>query len=274
MIFFSSGDEDRNRSRDEQYQHQHQHKSHSRKNVIEVIDSPEDYADLDTNDKYKMIKYKTDKPPEDPETIKRRAKFLDADREMTKRKELAREELEARRILRREKKTESPRSHKRGSHQKLHRQRPSSEDPSVIQLSESEDDDDDDDEVDDEDKRYNIQTHLFECIHLNFYVNSSQSEKDDDDEDDDDDTDTNSGTNTKSNYSRSDEQSDVPTSPLSIGDLTKSEHRRRHSRSRSKSNSKGRSSSRSQSRSRSRSRSASRSTRSHSRSTSRDSQSE
>lgn len=129
-----SGEEDRNRSRDDQ------HKSHSRRNVIEVIDSPEDYADLDSNEKYKSVKYKTEKQLEDPETIKRRAKFLDADREMTRRKEMAREELEARRELRREKrnKSESPHSHKRAHHKSRRNRSP--EDDSIIQLSESDDD--------------------------------------------------------------------------------------------------------------------------------------
>lgn len=139
MFRFCSGEDERTRPRDDQY------KSHSKKSVIEVIDSPEDYADLDSNDKYKSVKYKqTDRQLEDPETIKRRAKFLDADREMTRRKEMAREELEARRELRREKRSsESPRLHKRSSHNKSHRQRHSPEDEaSVINLSESDDDED------------------------------------------------------------------------------------------------------------------------------------
>ncbi|XP_031640338.1 serine/threonine-protein kinase PITSLRE isoform X2 [Contarinia nasturtii] len=250
QMYQRNGEEERNRPRDEQ----HQHKSHSKRSVIEVIDSPEDYGDLDPSEKYKSVKYNktTEKPPEDPETIKRRAKFIDADREMTKRKELAREELEARRVSRREKGNidESPPSYSH-KHHKSHRRHRSPGEHSVIQLSESDDDDEDDD---DDDK-------------------SSHSEKDDDD---DDDTDSDSGTNTKSNYSRSDDQSDVdvPASPLSVGDLSKSEHRRRHSRSQSKSRSKSHSKSRSTSRSRSRSRSISRSTRSHSRSTSRESRSD
>lgn len=111
--------------------------------MIEVIDSPDDYNDHD-NEKYKSDKYKLDKSSEDPELIKRRAKLLEAEREMTKRKVLAREELEARRELRREKtsNSRSPHAHKRKSHHKSHRRNQSPGEHSVIQLSESEDDDD------------------------------------------------------------------------------------------------------------------------------------
>lgn len=140
IIVTHSGESDNARSKAEK--EHYQHKSHSKKNIIELIDSPEDYSELDA-EKYKSDKCKTDRAPEDPETIKRRAKFLDADREMTKRKELAREELEARREMRREKRTsESPHTHHRRSRHKSHRQNQSPEEHSVIQLSESEDDDD------------------------------------------------------------------------------------------------------------------------------------
>lgn len=228
--------------------------------MIEVIDSPDDYNDHDNE------KYKSDKSSEDPELIKRRAKLLEAEREMTKRKVLAREELEARRELRREKTSQSrsPHAHKRKSHHKSHHKRNQSPgEHSVIQLSESEDDDD---------KRY-----VLYHARLSFYqfdINSylipvCSSGRDDDD--DENDTASDSASNTKSNDSRSDEQSDyeIPTSPLSVGELTKSEHRRRRSRSRSKSRSKSHSTSRSRSPSRSQSHSRSRS-----HSTSRDSRSE
>lgn len=133
----SSGEAERSRFEKDHY---HQ-KQHSKKNVVEVIDSPEDYTEID-NEKYKSDKYK-EKAPEDPETIKRRAKFLDADREMTKRKELAREELEARREWRREKgmTSVSPRPHKKGSRHKSHKRHHHTPEESVIQLSETEDDD-------------------------------------------------------------------------------------------------------------------------------------
>lgn len=137
-----SGEADRNRSEKDHYQQYNKH--HSKKSVIEVIDSPEDYTEID-NDKYKSDKYK-EKIAEDPETIKRRAKFLEADREMAKRKVLAREELEARRELRREKgnSSVSPHSHKQSSRHKSqrHQHRTSKDERSVIQLSESENDDD------------------------------------------------------------------------------------------------------------------------------------
>lgn len=143
FIFFCSGEADRNRTEKDQHYQQQQYKHHSKKSVIEVIDSPEDYTEID-NEKYKSDKYK-EKVAEDPETIKRRAKFLEADREMAKRKELAREELELRRELRREKgnSSVSPHTHKQSSRHKLHRrhQRASNE-QSVIHLSESENDDD------------------------------------------------------------------------------------------------------------------------------------
>lgn len=137
----NSGESDRNRSEKEHYQQYN--KYHSKKGVIEVIDSPEDYTEID-NDKYKMDKYK-EKVPEDPETIKRRAKFLEADREMAKRKELAREELEARRELRREKgiSSVSPHTHKQSARHKSQRHHHrTSKERSVIHLSESENDDD------------------------------------------------------------------------------------------------------------------------------------
>lgn len=142
MFFFKlSGESENPRSRSDK--EHYQQKPHSRKDVVEVIDSPEDYAELE-NEKYKSDKYKADKALEDPELIKRRAKLLDADREMTKRKVLAREELEARRELRREKGnvSESPHSHKRKSHHKSNRRHRSPGEHSVIQVSESEDDDD------------------------------------------------------------------------------------------------------------------------------------
>lgn len=138
----SSGEADRNRSEKEHYQQYNKH--HSKKSVIEVIDSPEDYADIDS-DKYKMDKYKEKAVVEDPETIKRRAKFLEADREMAKRKELAREELEARRELRREKgnSSVSPHTQKHSARHKSQRhQHGASKEQSVIHLSESENDDD------------------------------------------------------------------------------------------------------------------------------------
>lgn len=109
-----------------------------------MIDSPEDYTEIE-NEKYKSDKYKEKVAVEDPETIKRRAKFLEADREMAKRKELAREELELRRELRREKgnSSVSPQAHKQSSRHKLHRRHERvSNEQSVIHLSESENDDD------------------------------------------------------------------------------------------------------------------------------------
>lgn len=131
---------DRNRSEKDHYQQQYKH--HSKKSVIEVIDSPEDYTEIE-NEKYKSDKYK-EKVVEDPETIKRRAKILEANREMAKRKELAREELELRRELRREKgnSSVSPQPQKQNSRHKSHRRNERTDEQSVIHLSESENEDD------------------------------------------------------------------------------------------------------------------------------------
>lgn len=133
-----SGDAENARHRSDKEQ-QYQYKYHGKKTVVEVIDSPEDYEILDA-EKYKSDKYKT---IEDPELIKRRAKLLEADREMNKRKELAREELEARRELLREKEfeTRSPRSHKRSSHHRSHKKKHSSP-HEVIHLSDASDSND------------------------------------------------------------------------------------------------------------------------------------
>lgn len=138
-----SGDAENTRHRSDKEQ-QYQYKYHGKKTVVEVIDSPEDYEILDA-EKYKSDKYKT---IEDPELIKRRAKLLEAEREMNKRKELAREELEARRELLREKEftTRSPRSHKRSSHHRSHKKKHSSP-HEVIHLSDASDESNDENET-------------------------------------------------------------------------------------------------------------------------------
>lgn len=206
------------------------HKQRTKKSVIEVIDSPEDYHEIDSRQR----------SPEDLELIARRAKLLDANREMDKRKEKAREELEARRELRRSGKDDSP--HRGSRHSASHKRKHHIKENAIMNI----------DNTDDEDNG--------DSVNNDHEVNEDD---DDDDEEDDDDTASDSGTNTKSEYSESEHsEGELPTSPLSVGELTKSEHRRnRKSHSTSKSIS---------SRSRSRSRSArSRSSRSRSRSGSR-----
>lgn len=177
------------------------HKQRTRKSVIEVIDSPEDYHDIDMS---------RQRSPEDPELIARRAKLLDANREMDKRKEKAREELEARRELRRGGKDDSP--HHRSRHSSSHKRKHLNKDDAIVNLDNTDDDD-------------------------NAESLNNDDDDDDDDEEEDDDTASDSGTNTKSEYSESERsEGELPTSPLSVGELTKSEHRRnRKSRSLSKS---------------------------------------
>lgn len=203
------------------------HKQRTKKSVIEVIDSPEDYQEIDSRQR----------SPEDPELIARRAKLLDANREMDKRKEKAREELEARRELRRGGKDSSP--HRSSRHSSSHKRKHHIKENTIVNIDNTDDEDNGDS------------------------VNNDNGDDRDDDDEEDDDTASESGTNTKSDYSESEHsEGELPTSPLSVGELTKSEHRR---------NRKSRSSSKSiTSHSRSRSRSArSRSSRSRSRSISR-----
>lgn len=216
---------DGRRSEKESYHH---HKQRTKKSVIEVIDSPEDYHEIDSRQR----------SPEDPELIARRAKLLDANREMDKRKEKAREELEARRELRRGGgKDDLP--HRRSRHSSSHKRKHHIRENAIVSVENTDDDEENGD-----------------------ILNNENSNEDDDGEHDDE-TISDSGTNTKSEYSESERsEGELPTSPLSVGELTKSEHRRnRKSHSLSKSIS---------SRSRSRSRSArSHSSRSRSRSVSR-----
>lgn len=211
------------------------YKHHSRRSAVEEIDSPEDeYTDND-NDKYKAM--------EDPELIKRRAKLLETTREMAKRKEVARAELEARReLLHRDKEHRSPRSsqspqtHKRKHHRSQKKRHHSPDE--VINVSDGTDSRDGDHHDDDDD-------------------DNAESQRSDTDRSDDSDESSESDSDNKSNYSKSDAQSDVEvrTSPLSVGELSKSG--RRHSRSRSKSRRHGRSTSHSRSSSRSSSKSPS-----------------
>lgn len=188
------------------------HSKHRSKKGVEVIDSPEDYHDSDMSDRHRSDKQRMS---EDPELIARRAKLLDASREMEKRKEEARKELEARREVHRGKKHDDKSKHHGGSRKRKH-----SEQDNVVNIS----DDNSDDPENDEGKQ-------------NEEAGDTESE---------------SGSNTKSEYSESEQSGEeLPTSPLSVGELTKSEHRRRQSRSKSHSASKSKSGSRSRTRSRS-----------------------
>lgn len=228
---------------DSRKDYSHHQKHRSRKNIIEVIDSPEMYAEFDVplgkqqqqqqQQHKESSSSKQPKLSEDPELVARRAKLLDAEREMAKRKELARNELEARREMRRE----------RGGDQMEYPMSP----PIVNKKRRHASSDVDDDDVEQRKKTRDGGA----------VVNVSDNSADDTASD----TDTNSNTDSDDG-----EESDkeVPISPLSVGELSKSERRRRsHSHSRSRS-SKSRSPSpyhrsRSRSRSKSRSRTPSRS---------------
>lgn len=214
-----------------------QSKTTSRKNIIEVIDSPENYGEMDFSSKYKSKHSGTTAAAvsEDPELIARRAKLLEAEREMARRKELAREELEARREMRRERDETNPispqqspvamRTKKRhtSTDTEIHKRKRAHKDDPVVQVS--------DNSIDDTAS----------------------------------DTDTNSHTD-GSDEGGDESEGELPVSPLSVGELSKSERRRRSLSRSSRSRSiRSKSRSRSQTNSRSRSKSL---RRSHSRSNS------
>lgn len=189
------------------------HSNHrSKRNPMEIIDSPENYGDIEMNNERAAQKQRAD---EDPELIARRAKLLDADREMSKRKQLAREELKARREL----------QHRRSEHKRKRQ-----EQDEVVQISDNSthDEEDDDDDAD------------TNC--------DNEDDEEEEDEEDEDDT-ASEASNTNSEYSERDERTedeeDLPASPLSIGEISKSDHRRRRSRTKSRSITKSKSRSRS-----------------------------
>lgn len=231
---------------------EHRHQKHKNaRDVVEVIDSPENYSDIVNDTTIAKHFHKEDKHKivaEDPELVARRAKLLIADREMARRKELAREELEARREMRRERQETNPESPNRS--------------PNVIKKRRT---NSSDDEADDNDDHHIDRVEKRKRLKGADVVRVSDNSADDTASDD---TDTNSNTDTDDGGDASDEGV-LPASPLSIGDLSKSERRRRStSKSKSHSLSKSRSP-QSRSRSRSRSRSHSRRTRSRSKSHSR-----
>lgn len=211
-----------------------------KKKVIEVIDSPETYSS--GRDRYKerrehVARHLEAQPLtiDDPELVARRAKLLDADREMARRKEMAREELEARRVMRREREIDNPGSprtspvpHKRKKHSTKGQQ--------------------DKDELSGEDDVVHVSDDQSSGEEVSGSEDSEESSShSDNDETDEEDNGPSDG--------------ELPVSPLSIGELSKSE-RRRQSRSRSdsadyKSRSRSRSRSRSHSHSQSRSQSKS-----------------
>lgn len=185
-----------------------EYKHKSRKSVIEVIDSPDENADMDQSSKYAEEKHRQ---TEDPELIARRARLLEAEREMAKRKESAREELEARRELRREQKETNPTQ---------------SVSPVLKKRRMSDDSESDTKKLKDDEP-------------VDISDNSDDTVSD---------TDTNSNTDDSDEQDNSEEEEELVASPLSVGDLSKSDRRRRnsshrksHSRSISRSHTKSRS---------------------------------
>lgn len=217
-----SGRYDQNESRRNEKDFYHSN-HRSKRNPMEIIDSPENYGDIEMNNERAGQKQRSQ---EDPELVARRAKLLDADREMSKRKQLAREELKARREL----------QHRRTEHKRRRQQ----EQPEVVHISDNDDQD--------EQEEYGVRR-----IPPFRGGNSGTGQSDsllEDDDDDDDDTASDSASNTNSDTNseqeeRTDDEEELPASPLSIGEISKSDHRRRRSRTKSRSISKSKSRSRS-----------------------------
>ncbi|XP_058461273.1 serine/threonine-protein kinase PITSLRE [Malaya genurostris] len=210
----------------------HRHRHHERKEqprmeYVEILESPE---------------YEPEKSAElkSKEQNERRAKLLEAERQMSRRKEAARDELEIRRLMRLERlNNESP------------------EDTIAQKHSQQQEEQDEDMESTDEEKRKRKKKSKKQ-------MDSDRSEKmvisDDGAEDDTISDSLSSTSDSDDSQDGSDEDEKPPASPLSVGDLVKSDRRQR-------SDSRSRSGSRYRSRSRStRSRSGSASSRSRSRS--------
>lgn len=289
----------------------HRSKREKERDVIEVFDSPEVLLDRHQQSKKHKRREKSKlhgsttekrKSPEDPELIVRRAKLLEAEREITKQKEVAREELEARREKRRERAKItgelSPTAvvaNVTAGLNVIKRRKNSVEENAKrkkAKKSEPESDDDDADDTEEEEEDTEEENDVEE---------ESNTESESEAENQSDHSHKKSKTKKKHSKEKNDEDSEnnddvvkLPESPLSIGELSKSpskrdkkKHRRdsdmddddvddgehdRSSRSHSRSQSHYESCSRSASRtslSRSRSRSHSASHSSHSRSRSR-----
>ncbi|XP_059607946.1 serine/threonine-protein kinase PITSLRE [Phlebotomus argentipes] len=171
------------------YQHQEKRQLHERRREhrehrrnVEDIDSPENYGDQQPSGSGRpRERY------EDPEQAARKAKLLEIDRETSRRKEQAREELRARREMHREERRDDTKHHRHEDDGSVvHKRRklaPESEEQVITVSDKSEESDSESD--------------------------SSESFEDSQNSDEDDE--------------------DIPNSPLSVGDLSKSEHRHRNS---------------------------------------------
>uniref|UniRef100_A0A1B0GHF8 cyclin-dependent kinase n=1 Tax=Lutzomyia longipalpis TaxID=7200 RepID=A0A1B0GHF8_LUTLO len=192
------------RRQQQKYQHPEKKSTHERRRDyrdhrrnVEDIDSPENYGEHPSSSRgqregrheQQMARF------EDPEQAARRAKLLEIDRETSKRKEQAREELRARRELRREERRDDG-----DSSQKRHRH-------------------------DEEAPR----SHKRKKVHEESVITVSDKSEEDDEEEDSASDSESSGSYEDSQNSDEEEEEDIPNSPLSVGDLSKSEHRHRNS---------------------------------------------
>ncbi|XP_035893319.1 cyclin-dependent kinase 11B [Anopheles stephensi] len=110
--------------------------------VVEILESPEHHHYQGHSHQQQTQASNAPRTAEEKEQDERRAKLLEADREMLRRKELAREELEARRLRKEEERG-------RGSVSESH------SDQSDDEVEEEEEDEDDDDgEMEEEEERY------------------------------------------------------------------------------------------------------------------------
>lgn len=217
--------------KEKSHRHHHRHrerKERSEPELVEIMESP-DYEDASK---------KVTPEVKDKEHDERRAKLLEAERQMARRKEAARDELQTRRLMRREREPSD-----------------SADETSKKQQA------DDDEEMESADEATKKIAKKKKKAKKRADSDRSDREMRSEGEDDDTNSDT-SSSSSDSDDSRdaTDDEEKPPDSPLSVGDLAKSDRRHR-------SDSRSRSGSRYRSRSRStRSRSASGSSRSRSRS--------
>lgn len=190
------------------------------KPMMELIDSPE----------FSLSKTKHHRSYDEKDM--RRAKLLDAEREMAKRKEVAREELEARRIQRREREGGNPNS---PSPEPKRKRYASGEDEKYEKhagYSKT--------EISDEEEEEREQSDQQDVVMVSDHSNAEEEEIEEDSE-------TDSESSTNSEHSEHSEHSDVEVaqiSPLSVGHIMKSDRRKRtssrspHSKSLSRSQSR------------------------------------
>uniref|UniRef100_A0A182MNH0 cyclin-dependent kinase n=1 Tax=Anopheles culicifacies TaxID=139723 RepID=A0A182MNH0_9DIPT len=245
------GNEVRERERDRTRHHGERRRAAE---VVEILESPEHHHYQHHHHNHPAQQQQPSNVPrtaEEKEQDERRAKLLEADREMLRRKELAREELEARRLRKEEERG-------RGTETESHSDEESDEEEEDEEEDEDEDDgmeeehqyEDDDVEMvpGDEERRSSGKRSTKRRAdrgrertrHRNRRASSHSP--------------TSSSHGSLDSDAREDDEEHPPESPLSVGDLVKSDHRNSdsyHSQSRSRTHSHDGSESRSRSRSRS-----------------------